>query len=158
MKRILLAATLLASVAGAALADGQLARSLDVEPGTLSNAELVQLKNAIEANDNARVRLILERTDLSADRAPGISAGRAKMAEELHVDPSRYSTVELMQLHAAIEAGDNARADWIRSGGAEAAAGRAPGSGHAQLARELGVDPSDHTTAELAAMYLDRNS
>ena len=60
MKTLALTTAIAATLAApAALASDSLAQSMGVEPGQYTTAELIQLRNAMEENDAARVNFIL---------------------------------------------------------------------------------------------------
>ena len=80
MTRTLIAALAAATFAAPALANDQLARSLGVEPGVYTTAELIQLKDAAEVSDN-------EGTVFFGDGfAFNASNGAAQLAASLGVD------------------------------------------------------------------------
>lgn len=98
-----------------------------------------------------------------------------QLARSLGVAPGLYSTAELSLLRQAREENDALLERRILAGagdaqvgflsdhslGAEApaaAAAGATGAGHDQLAASLGVDGGAYSTAELAAMFLDKHN
>lgn len=97
-----------------------------------------------------------------------------QLARSLGVAPGVYSTAELSLLRQAredhntllerriLESADVAQVGFLTdySLGAERSAAPAAtvGAGHDQLARSLGMNGDDHTTAELSAMFLDKHN
>lgn len=85
MKRLALTTALLAGLAAPALASDQLALGLGVEPGAYTTAELIDLRQAREDQDEARIDFILSGQS-SADAArlnvSGIEAAAARAEEE----------------------------------------------------------------------------
>ena len=82
----------------------QLARSLDVEPGTATLSELAQLQSAI-AGDNPtaerHIRAQIGNPATEAQTSPrrGPSAGELQLARSLGVDPDSMTLAELIRLH-----------------------------------------------------------
>jgi hypothetical protein len=134
-------------------ANEQLSRSLGVAPGTLSTAELIQLRQAREDDDNARVRVILDgRTATFA--AQTASPGAVQLARSLGLQPGEYTVAEMQQIGQALQDGDGQRVRFVLNrDGDRPLSNRSPG--HLTLARALGVDPGDYSTAQLADMYID---
>ncbi len=140
------------TLAAPALAEPQLARSLGVEPGAYTNVELIQLRRAIEENDDQLIELITG-GDV-ARTVNGASAGQAQLARSLGVEPGAYSTSDLIALRSALEENDDQRVrDITNTDVVSTQNGVSPGQ--AQLASTLGVDADAHTTASLALLYLE---
>ena len=76
MTRTLLAALVAtALVAGPAAASDRLAKALGITPGSLTSAELVTLKNALDNDDHRRVDALLQRANADYGSRPLIVAG-----------------------------------------------------------------------------------
>ena len=162
--RILAAAAVAvaATIAAPALANDQLARSLGVEPGAHTTAELSLMRKAQEENDDLLHRTIVERAEgrgaeVLSTQSIGVSAGHAQLARSLGVEPGTHSLAELTRLKTAMEEDDRQRIDLITEGGDEVVSTQSVGTsaGKAQLAASLGVNPEDYTTAQLAKMHID---
>ena len=159
---IAFAAPLVATASFAGPGSDQLAAQAGVEPGRYSDAQLAELLNARTRNDTTTVAFILaqgngvqSRNDISGIGAP--SAGAAQWAATLGVAPGAYSDNELVRLQNAIEAKDTQTIAFILGGSRDNGASSDLGQvtpGKAQLAATLGLDPADHTSMDLAAMYL----
>lgn len=123
-RRLVIMAIAAATLAAPALANDHLARSLGVEPGLYTTAELARMRTAAEENDTLTYRTI-ERRGLERTGSPFLASR-------------------------------NTPSDW-RPGAATSEVPTA-GSTHAgkeRLAAAMGVDPDDHSMAELAAMFID---
>lgn len=117
---LILAAALSASVAVPAVAT------------ELTTVEQIQLQTALENDDRATAAFLLS----GAERNP--------------------ADVSAFQLAVAEEDDNHAFARFLRSGGSETISTQGGvNAGGAKLAETLGVNPSDYTTAELVALYLD---
>ncbi|WP_172332110.1 hypothetical protein [Mangrovicoccus sp. HB161399] len=139
------------AVSGAAAtanASDQLARSLGVEAGTYSNAQLVQLRNALEDGDSQKADFILNGQATAAANAGD------QLARSLNVEPGAYTTAELVSLKGAIENDDATRVSYVINGREVASRNASADASDSQLARALGAS-GDHDTATLAAAYLD---
>ena len=114
MKTLALTTAIAATLAApAALASDSLAQSMGVEPGQYTTAELIQLRNAMEENDAARVNFIL-----SGDANP--------------VDAEVIYNARLEQ---AIADEDYATVNYLRSAGPEAISTQ--GAGHSETAQGI---------------------
>lgn len=150
---ILCAAVAMAFAAVPAVAGDQLSRALGVAPGTLTTAELILLRQAREDNDHQRIRMILEGRQ-GANTPSTTNPGAVQLARSLGMPPGTYSVADLRRIRQATEDGD----DGLRRAIERRAIGRPMSNtsdGHRTLARALGVDPNDYTTAELSYMYID---
>ncbi|PRY26579.1 hypothetical protein CLV78_101679 [Aliiruegeria haliotis] len=162
MKHFIIVA-LLASYAGDASANDQLARSLGVEPGQFTTAELTRLKAAIDEDDDVRIRFITsDGIDARvSSQTGGNSSGHNQLAASLGVDPDRYTTAQLVQIRQAVNDDQYPQVRFLKANDRLKVATlsttnvRANG-GHVQMARSLGVDPSRYTTAELTQMRGDQ--
>ncbi len=135
------------AVSGAAAtanASDQLARSLGAESGSYSTAQLVQLRNALEAGDTQKADFILN------GGASG-NAAAGQLARSLNVAPGTYTASELVALKDAVENDDLMRVSYV-TGAREIVSRNAAES---QLARALGTSADSQDTAALAAAYLD---
>ncbi len=152
-RKATLAAIVLAATGAAfsAQASDQLATSLGVQPGQYTTAELAQIRDAIEAGDSQRAAFLL-----SGDARGTESFGSDQLALSLGVEPGAFTAAELVALQSAVEDGDAQAQSFIASGTQRVSRNSADASAPAdsQLARLLGVDASDYTSAELGEMYL----
>ena len=157
MKLFALTTALVVAASAPALANDQLARSLGVEPGVLTTAQLAQVKASIDnADDNRTAKALIERFasgDVST-MSTGVSAGHAQLAAQFGVDPAQFSVAELASLPALVDNdSDNraveARIEQIRNGGIVSTMSTGISAGQAQLAANLGVDAADYSLAEL---------
>ena len=163
MTRFLTIATTALTLAAAApaVASPQLARALDVEPGTATLTQLVQLKNAEQDDDRHRARVIREQIAAGAGTASlstrdAATAGADQLARKLGVTPGAATLSELAQLDAAEQDDQRHRARVIREQIAQG--GAAPVDGNAgadQLARKLGIAPGTASLAELARLQAE---
>ena len=121
MTRIIAIVTTALTLAAAApaLASPQLARSLDVEPGTATLAQLVQLKGAVESDDRQQARAI--RAEIAEDAADVRVSGRnapaggaAQLARTLDVEPGTAMLAELVALKGAVDSDDRQQERVIR--------------------------------------------
>ena len=121
MTRIIAIVTTALTLAAAApaLASPQLARSLDVEPGTATLTQLVQLKGAVESDDRQQARAI--RAEIAEDAADVRVSGRnapaggaAQLARTLDVEPGTAMLAELVALKGAVDSDDRQQERVIR--------------------------------------------
>ena len=156
MKTLVLSAAIFVGYAVQASASDQLALSLGVEPGAYSLNELAQLKAAMDSDDQARIRAILNGSEAISTQSLGITPGHQQLAASIDVDPNDFSTAEIVAIRAAIEDDDATRARFLMNGDAVVST-RSFGfsAGHEQIARSLGVNPADYTLAELTEMKAD---
>lgn len=85
MKTFILSTAIALSLVAPAVASDQLARSLGVEPGVFSTAQLVQLRAAQENDDRALVAYILSgdaAVNVAPANAAGLEAAIARFTEE----------------------------------------------------------------------------
>ncbi len=86
MKTIALASVLVAAVAAPSFASDSLARSLNVEPGVYSTAQLIQLRDAVENQDTAYIDFILSGaangSAFSVNADAEVAEFRARVAQE----------------------------------------------------------------------------
>jgi hypothetical protein len=165
MTRIIAIATTALTLAAAApaLASPQLARSLDVEPGTATLAQLVELKGAVDSDNRHAERVIraeiaetAPQANLSSRSMP--SAAHAQLARSLDVEPGSATLSQLVQLKGAVESDEQHAEQVIRAeiAGSDPRAvvssRSAPAAGAAQLARSLDVEPGTATLAELVEL------
>lgn len=168
-KKSILALTvvaLTAPLAGTAMAGqgaDQLAKQLGVPAGAYSIAQMIQLKEARREGDKSAEAFILSqggdavsRSDKSEPAA--VSPGAEQLARLVGVAPGAYSVNEMIRLQDAINKGDRETIAFILGGSNGGNTGSDIGvvnPAKAQLAASLGLDPAAHTTADLAARYLD---
>jgi hypothetical protein len=108
MKRIILTTALALAVAAPAFANDQLARSLGVEPGAFTTAELATIKGLRDAGvskdrETADVVAGLFSRGVVSTQSVGISAGHAQIAANLGLDPNVYSLAELATIKGHAE-------------------------------------------------------
>ena len=135
--RTALAAAAALAIAAPATAATQLERTLGVEPGAYSTAELLQLRSAIDDNEQHRIEYILEQQG-RADAAATRSA-------------TSLTTAERTVIGSALENNDFTRARFVAENGLDTEADVSD-AGKAQLATSLGVDPVEHSLAELVVL------
>lgn len=163
IRKFATSALILAALAGAASAssvqpslnagDVQLALSAGVEPGRYSRAELINITEARQNGDTARLDYFLSgtnRTSGSDLNAPGL----AQLAALAGVEAGKYTAAELQRLIEARADGDTTEERFILSGANRKAANPAEvvTPGEAALAAAIGVDPAQYTLAELVAL------
>ena len=84
---------------GVGAGQAQLARSLDVEPGAYSLAELAQLKTAMEENDEQRIDFITDGGgDVVSTQSVRVRYGQDQIAASLGVDAEDYTAAELARM------------------------------------------------------------
>lgn len=166
MTRTLITAALATAMLAAPATADQLARAVGVEPGVYSTAELSLIRKAQEENDDLLYRTIVERAETrgaevlstqSIGASAGAGAGQAQLAPSLGVEPGAHSFAELARLKTAAVENDHQRIALVTEGSSEALSTQSVGTstGKAQLARSLGVDPGDHSAAQLVRMHID---
>ena len=161
MKTILIATTALglALASGAALAQGsaakqQLADSLKVNADDYTIMELTQMKCIMDGdNTEAEKKRLLEAVKGFGTPVDPPAGEKAQLAASLGVNPAEYTLAELSLLKSMMEDDEcdvDNPADYVRTRGemlTEPAA-----SAKMQLARALGVKPTDYTLVELVKM------
>ena len=163
MKRILLTSALALTLAAPALASDQLARSLGVEPGVYSTAQLVALRSALENDEIAFANAIRNSGGAGESvSASSKNAGNSQFVASAGVG-SDFTAAEVAALRAAEDSDNHAQAYHIRKTGGSTGAFTAStkggvSAGHAQLAASLGVDPADYSLAELAHLKAVQSS
>jgi hypothetical protein len=139
----------------------QLAAAAGVSADGLTADQLIRLTNAQRANDTDEVNFILsERNGVSASTMGSVAnAGTAQLAAGLGVNPAEYTTDELYRAVNAQRANDDQLLSFILSGGDRATAdsSAADTPAKAQLAADLGVNPSDYSLAQLTLMIGAKN-
>ena len=172
MKRIAITTALALAIAAPAFANDQLARSLGVEPGVYTTAELATIKGLGESGDSldretGNVLAGLFSRGVVSTQSVG-AAGNAQLARSLGLDAGDFTAAELATIKGLVEqrATDDAFAisDLVgRGAGGVVSTQSVAGisAGHAQIARNLGLDPADYSLAELAVIKgqaeLDKN-
>lgn len=149
------------SISVPATASDQLAQSLGVEPGTYDTAQLVRLKSAIDEGDRSEINAILNGIGGGrvSTKTYGGNAGHQQFAAGLGVSASRHTTAQLQQMQQARE--DDGHSGRIAAPDSTTVATFSTRNarttpGHVQMAQSLGVDPAQHSTADLARMRTDR--
>jgi hypothetical protein len=157
LKSILTPALIALSLAGAANAaqpagDAQLSSMAGVPAGQYTTAELQQIIVAKQDHDTATVKFITSGQNRSTT-APVDASGQ--LAAYAGVQSGQYTAAELAQIIAARNDHDRDRVSYIVSGTNRASNGTAGSvsTGDAQIAANLGVDPTQFTPAELSAMW-----
>lgn len=153
----------LAGMAVAGQGADQLAKQVGVPAGAYTVAQMIQLQDARRDGDKAAEAFILSqgndgvsRSDKSGDAFT--SKGAEQLARLVGVTPGTYSVNEMIRLQDAINEGDRQTIAFILGGSNGGNTGNDFGvvtPGKTQLAASLGLDPAEHTTAELAALYID---
>jgi len=157
MKLIALTTALVVAASAPAFANAQLARSLGVEPGTLTTAQLAQVKAVVDHDDDNRTaRALIERFSAGevSTMGAGVSAGHAQLAANLGVDPAQVSVSEIASIRALVDHDDDNRAveaaiDRVRDGGVVSTMSTGVSAGHAQLAASLGLDPAEYSFSQV---------
>ncbi|MEL6207820.1 MAG: hypothetical protein AAFR47_21300 [Pseudomonadota bacterium] len=102
MTRTLIAALLAATAfAAPAAASSQLARALDVAPGTATVGELITLRSALENNDRQTARVIRQRIEAGASGVTLSTRGAAPQTSELGRQILLRSSLEDGERHVA---------------------------------------------------------
>lgn len=165
MKHTIIASAIALAIAAPASAGDQLARSLGLEPGAFTLAELATIKGGRESGDStdregARAFETLSAGTAAPTRRDG-TRGDAQLAANLGLDDS-YSTAELATIKGIAEEHDSSAAGAIAYrldvGASGFVSTQSIGTPAAkdQLASFLGVDPADYSLAELAEMKGER--
>ena len=150
MKTFALTTAIALGLAAPAFANDQLAASIGVEPGVYTTAELIQLRSALEDNDQSTVNFILDMVD---GTPAANSAGARSIAASIGVDAADFSVNELIALRRALEENDQSQVDFIKDHGAEVTMStRGVTPGQAALAASLGVDAGDFTLTQLISL------
>ena len=156
----IIVAGLLAVSAPAFAGSDQLALNLGVAPGVYSDSQLAQLTNAYAQTDNQRVAFILANPagDIASRAALTIDSGSTsgQLEANLGVQGAGFTINELAMLKAANDGNDRLTTNYILTGANRSMTTISDtGSvspGKAQLAANLGVNPADYTTSELAML------
>lgn len=162
MKRIILTSALALAITAPAFASDQLARNLGLEPGVYTTAELATIKGVREAatNTDAATAASLEglfgNGVVSTQSVAGTA--NAQLAANLGLSGD-YTTAELATIKGIREGSstvDAATAEsLVNAGGVVSTQSVENNAAKDQLARFLGVDPSDYSMAELAVLKGD---
>jgi hypothetical protein len=146
----LAATAIAAALAGPALASDSLARSVGVEPGQYTTAQLVSLKSAQEDGDYSRIRQIMAEA-----RAGGFSGAADLGQVSSAIDAEGLSPSQTVALKAAEDEDDHDAIFRLRNMGAVdvgASLSSRGASAPAQLSASVGVEPGTLTTAELVRL------
>lgn len=154
-----------ASMAMANPGHDQHAALLGVDPALYTEAELIELGEAIRENDSSRIAFVKSRAEGvsasrgAADYAPSSHQGKDMLARIAGVNPELYTEAELIELGDAMRENDTSRIAFLKSRAegvsvSKGAVDYAPSShpGKDMLAKIAGVDPDDYTLAELSTM------
>lgn len=157
MKRIALTTALALTLAGPALASDQLARSLGVEPGAYTTADLIRLASAAEDHNQAQVNAIL-----AGEVTSGATESPAQFTASVGLEGT-HSLATVAALRSAQETDEQAAARAIRASGnidegVTASTMNGISEGRAQLAASLGVNPADYSLAELVRLKAVQSS
>lgn len=161
MKKLALTTALAFAIAAPAMADTQLARTLGVDPGAFSIAELATIKGLIESGDQAdrqAAEAILQAggAGVVSTQSVADTAATRQLAAGIGGDVSGLSLADLATVRGLLEsddAGDRATAEAIISrAGSGVVSTQSVGDTAAtrQLAAFLGLDASEVSLAELA--------
>jgi len=160
MKRLVATAAALL-IGTSAFASDQFARSLGIEPGVYTDAELVELRAAMDADDEQRIRQLTRNHDgavVSTQSYGTMSDASTQLARSVGLEPGVYTDEQMIRIRAAMDGEDNlVLRQLIREGGSEVLSTQSIGTteGDAQLARILGVDSAEMSRAELAEAFQD---
>ncbi|MSU91691.1 hypothetical protein GE300_19100 [Rhodobacteraceae bacterium 2CG4] len=148
-------------IASGAFADDQLARSIGVEPGVYTVAELLQIRAASEDGDYQLLRQLTKERDTTvlSTQNIGASAASDQFARSVGVKPGTFTTAQMARIRAAID--DDGEDLLVRSLLREKSTatistqsvGMGPGDDH--MARVLGIDGSGMSRAALAEQFQD---
>ncbi|MEQ3625225.1 MAG: hypothetical protein ABNH26_10950 [Celeribacter sp.] len=132
----------------------QLARSVGVEPGVYSTAQLVELQGlTAEEGNQFRVNQILSNpagNTATRDTTTARIGNTAQLAASVGVEPGTYSLDQLTALVGAQGEGDEqARVNALREGDAATATSS---TNAVQLAASLGVEPGAYTLNQLTQL------
>lgn len=136
------------------------ARTLGLQPGEYTMAEMINIKEARRENDDEAERFYLSKGNRKAlNFADSVTQGEAQMAHALNLPHGDYSVAEMIAIREARRENDDEAERFYLSGTNRKASNPAEvvTSGEAQLAASLGVDPAQYTLAELARLYADAN-
>jgi len=150
MNRILITALALATLAAPALASDSLARSVGVEPGAFTTAQLVALKAAQDGDDHTRIDQILAEAEAGGF---GPATGLGQIAATL--DAQGASVGRLVALKAAHDDDDSPRIHALRSVDTAVSGTTVSSRGtgaSVQLSRSAGVAPGALSKADLVVL------
>lgn len=161
MKRIILTTALALAVAAPAFANDQLARSLGVEPGVFTSAELATLKGLRDSGvskdrETANVFEGIFSRGMVSTQNVGAS-GNVQLARDLGVNAGDFTAAELATIKGITEQRATDDADFFRyvsdhANGVVSTQSFGISAGHAQLANDLGLDADEYSLAELAVI------
>ncbi|PWJ16219.1 hypothetical protein [Jannaschia seohaensis] len=135
----------------------QIAGHLGVEPDAYTLSELTRLNCLVESasTEAERQRLLSDPLSMEPTVDTGTTQGDEQIAASLGVNAGDYTTSQLALLKTLSE-DDSCNVGDIEAfaaGGEQVTVGSARAK--LQLATSLGVDPSEHTLAELVKMRFD---
>ena len=146
----LAATALAAALAGPAFASDSLARSVGVEPGQYTTAQLVALKNAKADDDHSRIRRIMAEA-----QAGGFPVASDLGQVSASIGAEGLSAGQIVALKAAQDEDDHDAIFRLRNGGAVETGARVSSRGAsapAQLSASVGVEPGTLSRAELVRL------
>lgn len=159
--RLLLSSVAVLLIATGAQANDQMARSMGLEPGVYTDVELIQIRAAMDADEDALVRNLLDKdSTVISTQSVGTSTSNAQLARSVGVEPGVYSTAELVQMRAAIDADETETLRHVSHDGSVISSqsiGATPQS-RSQLERLLGVQEAGMTDSELAYEFFDKTA
>ena len=135
MKRTLIAALAVAAISGPALASDSLARSLGVDAGVYTTAQLVELKAAKADDNHVRIRQIMAEAE-----AGGFTGGGNGTAIAIASAQSDDDAIRVFGLQNKAEGGSNVT--FSTRGGND----------YPQLSASVGVAPGSLSLAELVEL------
>ncbi|WP_071672905.1 hypothetical protein [Nioella nitratireducens] len=110
MKTVILATTLVMTLAAPVFASNTLSQGLDVAPGAYTNAQLIQLREAVQNGDQQRIAFI-EHGHANTATTTTVD----DLAASLGVSPADYSLSQLIELRNAAENGNRAEVSYLRN-------------------------------------------
>jgi hypothetical protein len=163
MKLFALTTAVALGLAAPALANDQLARSLGVEPGVLTTAQLTEIKaTADNSDDNRAAKALIERyTSGGVTSTASVDASGAsdQFAASFGIDGG-LSASQIATIVGLTDNDDDnrAREGFIErinnggNGGVVSTMSTGISAGHQQLAAQLGLEASEYSVAELVAI------
>ena len=79
----------------------QLTASINVDYNQYSLNEIIQIRSAIDDDDNTRVEFLLDHGDVIATQSFGVTPGHEQLARSLGVDAGEYSLSALARMKSA---------------------------------------------------------
>jgi transposase len=155
MKTFALTTALALSLAAPAFASDQIARSLGLEPGVFTAAELAAIKGRVEDRDSNDAELIAA---LKSRTGAGVVSTRSvpapnQVAANLGLDAGQFTASQVATIKGRVEERDSNDAELIaelksRTGAGVVSTRSVPAP--SQVAASLGLDAGQFTAAEIA--------